>query len=441
MTENNKVWGDAYNRHHQIISEYGEHFCAAPWTANWISPTGSVTFCCKSRESLGNINNDNLPDILNSEPAKRVRREMLAGGKPAHCKICWGVEAASGNASHNRIGNNRDGWVDLADAVSETNSDGSMRNYNIKWFDLNSSNKCNFACLGCTPELSDTIRRNYSEEFASLNNHTVEGYQQRWNSMLPEPVQFENDRTRMIDFVMSQADTLNQIHLNGGEPWMQAGFHELLNKLKAGGYHKTITLWSHTNGSISKYDGVDFIEDFYKPWSTARISLSNDGCGKRGEFIRYGYSDKKWIRTAERLRELDSSTKNVSVQSCINSFNVLALDETVEFIEQHIGLDQTAFGPWYGDSLTTVASLGALDPWFRDAAIEQLHKWKDKVKYSHLNDIIVDVETAEARGDVRLQASRFVQAIRELDAKRKVTLAEACPELLPVMLRLEELGK
>ena len=437
------AWGNAQKRHEQITANYGKHFCAAPWTSSWISPTGDVTFCCKSRDTLGNINQQNLPDILNSESANVVRKQMLAGGKPSHCRICWGLEAASGNASHNRVGNNRDGWANLDDAVAETNSDGSVRKFNISWFDLNSSNKCNFACLGCTPELSDTIRRNYLDEFANINGRDAAGYTEQWNNKLPEPVQFENDRTRMIDFVMGQADTLKQIHLNGGEPWMQAGFHELLDKLKAGGYHKTITLWTHTNGSISKYGGVDFVKDYYEPWTTARVSLSNDGCGKRGEFIRYGYSDRKWINTAQRLKQLDSETKNVSVQSCINSFNVLALDETAEFVDQHIGLPQTAFGPWSGESLTTVASLGAIDPWFKQAALEQLYKWRDKTWYSTLGDIISNVEQTQPMEQYLQQqyARKFVAAIRSLDSKRRVTLSEACPELIDVMLRLEQLGK
>ena len=87
--------------------------------------------------------------------------------------------------------------------------------------------------------------------------------------------------------------------------------------------------------------------------------------------------------------------------------------------------------------------MGAIDPWFKQAALEQLYKWRDQVWYSTLGDIISNVEQTQPREQYKQQeyARKFVAAIRSLDSKRRVTLSEACPELIDVMLRLEQLGK
>ena len=94
---------------------------------------------------------------------------------------------------------------------------------------------------------------------------------------------------------------------------------------------KKIKIWSHTNGSITQsYKGIDIINDYLVHWGTnASITMSNDGNGSRGEYIRYGYRDKKWLETYLRIKE---AKIDVNIQTCINVFNGLAIEEIAEWI-------------------------------------------------------------------------------------------------------------
>ena len=60
-------------RHNTVTKLLGSNFCAAPWTSFWESPQGNVTFCCMSRESLGNTNDSPMEEILDSPQARTVR--------------------------------------------------------------------------------------------------------------------------------------------------------------------------------------------------------------------------------------------------------------------------------------------------------------------------------------------------------------------------------
>ena len=309
-----------YKRHNDIVKEFNlPNFCASPWNSFHEGPEGLVSTCCKTRQPIGWSNKQTYEEMYNSDHAKDVRATFLRGERHSQCKGCW-IQEVNGEPSLNRAhGNSMSDIDNLRELVANTDADGTLHVQKPEWLDLLWTSKCNFACLGCGPELSSTINNKYRKEFAILNDISVDQY-------YPRMTNWDNMGKHKVDYVLKHADTIRSIHLNGGEPWMQQETYELLEELLKRGLHKTIQVWSHTNGSITKsYKGVDIIEEYLVHWGeNCKVTMSNDGFGSVGEYTRYGYKDKKWLETYRKVRE---SGVKLTIQTCWNMFNAPNIDE------------------------------------------------------------------------------------------------------------------
>jgi radical SAM protein with 4Fe4S-binding SPASM domain len=66
--------------------------CAIPWTNLEIVQDGSITPCCMSNMTLGNIKNTTLEQAFHSNQLKTLRSSLLSGERPVECDSCWKVE-------------------------------------------------------------------------------------------------------------------------------------------------------------------------------------------------------------------------------------------------------------------------------------------------------------------------------------------------------------
>jgi MoaA/NifB/PqqE/SkfB family radical SAM enzyme len=352
--------------HNYLTQRFGENFCASPWNSLHEGPDGVVTTCCKTRSPIGNSKTQSFEEMYNSDHAMSVRKEFLEGKKPAQCKECW-VQEESGNASLNRIsGNNMSSLENIANLVKKTDKKtGYMPTHKPEWLDLLWSNKCNFACLGCVPDLSSTINKNFKEEFAILNGKDPNRY---YNNF----ADWSNGNSAKIDYILKHKDTLTRIHFNGGEPFLNEDIYELLDVLLKKNLHKKIKIWTHTNGSVTKsYKGIDIINDYLVHWgSNASITLSSDGNGKIGEYIRWGYNDKKWLSTYRKIKEAEIKLK---IQTCYNVFNACDID--------HIG-------QWYIDNCSISGSpYGSLTVWTNETTNPSMLNYNLDVRQTAINSL------------------------------------------------------
>lgn len=311
-------------KHQLVVAKHGSNFCAAPFNSLHEGPDGLVTTCCKTRAKIGNSKTQTFEEMYNSDHAKSVRKMFLLNQKPAQCNACWEMEQGTNKAANNRMFSNASGFNTIDELVANTQPDGTLNFHKPEWLDLLWTNKCNFACLGCSPELSTTIAKNYKKSYSILNGIQ---YKDAPNNEL----QWKNNNKSKIDYILKHSDTIKMIHLNGGEPFLSEDIFELLDVLLKNNLQKKIKIWSHTNGSITKsYKGIDIVNDYLVHWGeNASITMSNDGNGERGEYIRYGYKDKKWLETYTKIKE---AKIDLNIQTCINVFNGLALEEISEWI-------------------------------------------------------------------------------------------------------------
>lgn len=368
----NKKSDENYN-HKYLTKRFGKNFCASPWNSFHEGPNGLVNTCCKTRWPIGDSKKSSFEEMYNSDHAMSVRKEFLEGKKPQQCEMCW-VQEESGNDSLNRIsGNNMSDLSNIVRLVkNKTDKDtGYLHSHQPEWLDLLWSNKCNFACLGCVPDLSSTINKNFKEEFALLNGKDPSKY-------FADTKNWTNSNNNKIDYILKHKNTIKTIHLNGGEPFLNEDIYELLEALLKNNLHKSIKIWTHTNGSVTKsYKGVDIINDFLVHWGeNASVTMSNDGHGKIGEYIRWGYNDKKWLSTFHKIRNANVKLK---IQTCYNVFNACDID---------------SIGEWYLDNCTGVKNVyGSLTVWTNQTTNPSMLCYNDQVKNTALNAISKLIQT------------------------------------------------
>ena len=65
-------------------------FCPVPWTSIMYNFDGTVKNCIRSAESIGNINNNSIEEILGHD--HMIKSDMRAGQKFARCNPCYDLE-------------------------------------------------------------------------------------------------------------------------------------------------------------------------------------------------------------------------------------------------------------------------------------------------------------------------------------------------------------
>ena len=413
-----------FDKNEYVTNKYGKNFCSAPFNSFHEGENGLISTCCKTRNPLGYTSKNTLEEILNSDEAKKIRKQFLNNKKPKQCESCWNAEE-NGEISDVRRHANNLGYDTIDQVIENISQDGTLNLQVPVWVDLLWTNTCNFACLGCKPSLSSTIAKKYKDEFSLLHNSNYSDVDYTW----------KNSNNDKIDYVLKHKDTIKIIHLNGGEPLMSEDLYEFLEVLISHGLHKKITIWSHTNGSIKSYKGKDLIVDYLSHWGkNCKITLSNDGHGEYGKYIRYGYTDKKWLNTYKKIKE---SGISFNIQSCLNVFNALYLDEFSDWLFDNLsGYDQRVVHGtltlWQEQTL----SIRMLNhtPELKHQALKKMSKVvkKDNIPlgWSVLKNHIKWLEIDNTKDQNHLIS--FYKGINAIDQKRKTDFLETFPELYPL---------
>jgi len=400
------------------LVKYGSNFCAAPFTSLYEGQFNRISTCCATLNPIG-VNNSvtSFEDIVNSDEAKSIRKDFLNNQFPKQCNSCAKIESMTGRISDVRKQVNRFGSKQVHAAVKNTLPDGTMVKQTPAWLDLLWTNKCNFACMGCNSTLSSTIAQNYNSAYEIVNGLNI-------GSMPTEEWQNHNDNK--IDYILKHQDTIDRIHLNGGEPFMQEGVYELLEVLLKHKLHKKIKIWAHTNGSVTTYKGINIIDQYLKHWrADCSIDMSHDCHGERGEYIRFGLKQKKWLENYKRFKE---TGVQIHVQTCYSVFNAVVLEELYHWYLENLDVNKNvSINPWQ-DPLPFVASFLQVDKELLAKANAQLDQLQ-KQKYQGWNvDMLKSFLNSPAE-DLPERSKNFIAGIHKFDNLRKTNFAKTFPEL------------
>jgi len=413
--------------HNRVVERFGsETFCSAPFTHMQFTYDNKVTACCKSKVPLGDSSKDKVEDIYNSPIAKELRRFMLEGKKHPQCVSCWNVEALhEGDPSGNRRDSNSQMYRDYGLREVENNilPDGTLKNPIPGFVDMLWTNKCNFACLGCKPQFSTTINEVYKPEFATLHGYKLKDY-------YPNEAQWQSGNEEKIRFVIENKDHIKWLHIQGGEPFLADDIYEFLQAMIDVGLHKTCKLIAHTNGSIHKNrKGKDLITDYLGHWGkNARILMSIDGIGQRGEYIRYGWKEKVWRKTFDKLVASDI---DVATDSRANIFNLLTIPHFEDYIydmcrKAKVDIREPKLELWQNETLNV--SLIKIHEPSRLKAIKAMERVQYMPGWKNNSKKIIDWLENDYMPAPKYIKS-FMDGVTALDKKRRINFHDTFPEL------------
>ena len=300
--------------------------CMIPWVSLWPKPNGEVYPCCTAKKPeaiLGNLATDSIQDVAQSKTMKQLRKTFLSGKlDPSICSNCILRESSQGSSMRTMI---NEQFAHVAEsALNNTEADGTYTDFGIRFMDFVWSSKCNFKCVHCNPSVSSSLAS--SPELRSAfgyNGPTV----QTLSSL----------REGLKDELFTSLETVESIHFNGGEPFLIDEHFELLDRLID--LDRTqVKLWIHTNGSLLNNGKRDVIT-YLKKFPNSKISMSHDGHGARGEFLREGYNDSKF---KEVYQELSKVAGQVRISHCIHALNIWSLTKTLDW---YIENDMMAHSP------------------------------------------------------------------------------------------------
>ena len=259
---------------------------------------------------IGNVHERSLSEIFASDRYVKIRQQMLQGKWPWECQGCKDRELL-GLPSYRHFSNSKyPSYFGLL-----TSNPGALVP-TIRSLDLRPNNICNFKCRSCGVDASN---RWFSDHrLIHPEAKVLQSYQG-----------FDKSSAFWMEFDHNVLPGLEELDVAGGEPLLSQSHYLLLEKLIAHG-KQNIKLQVVTNLSQLRFMHWDAIE-LWKQFSQLDLTLSLDGVGTQGEYIRHGMNYDTWVKNALRVkRELPHAKRNLHF--VVSIFNVADLREHYETI-------------------------------------------------------------------------------------------------------------
>jgi hypothetical protein len=297
-----------------IISE---KFCYLPFGSIYVGASGTLSPCCVASPFKENINFkdfNSVDEAINSEPYKRIRKEMLSNIAPSECAECFVYK--NRHKEHSNI--------EFRNQIAESslyNEDYSVNK--IVYTDLRLSNHCNFKCRMCFHGSSSTWFEYWGyvqniPEYGTINTKYLTAGDDALDKFSEENI-----------------DSIRKIYLAGGEPFITPTTFTLLDKF-SDEQAKKVDILINTNLSTLTYKGINIL-DKLKRFKFIDISCSCDGYGEIGEYQRPGFNSEKFFKNLETLIKFKETNDNfkVSIDYTISTINMYHSFDFIKFVEEN----------------------------------------------------------------------------------------------------------
>jgi MoaA/NifB/PqqE/SkfB family radical SAM enzyme len=323
-----------------------EKICILPWISIETSPIGTARPCCLALDEITRANGtkyslrENSPEeIYHSDYMQDLRKDFLAGNKPATCQRCWNEEAAG--RSSKRM-NSRVRLKEYHDDVDWNNI-----NPNQLWFlDLKLGNICNLKCRICGSwSSSKWAQEEVGYEDKKFN--MAPGYDRKKHLAFTylKDGAWPRESEVFWDNLKTLLPNIKYLEFTGGEPFLIEQHFELLRYAVETGDSVHIEIHYNTNGTVFPEQA-----ELWANFKHVEIAFSIDNVGARFEYERYGAD---WNLVQENIAKFTAMRSNkISTQLCttMNIQNVYYLPELCDWISTQI-FDHVYFNmlhdPWH----------------------------------------------------------------------------------------------
>jgi radical SAM protein with 4Fe4S-binding SPASM domain len=287
-----------------------KNFCAAPWMHLHVINDGKAFPCCMTplddENSFGNVNEKPLLEILNSDLAKDMRKNMLEDKPlPKGCERC--VNREEHGMTSMRQGMNGNWYKKIESNIENTNEDGSINEINLKYWDFRFSNYCNLSCRTCGPLFSTAWSTDYKK------------------------LQIDNQKTGLINLddadifwseVEKNVDNMQEIMFAGGEPMLMNEHWKMIEIFEKHN-HYDVELKYSTNATLLHRGKKDILEIWPK-FRHVHLSLSIDGVEDSFNYIRNGGD---WSVVEKNLLNIEKNNIDFWIHPTISNLNIFRLPE------------------------------------------------------------------------------------------------------------------
>lgn len=390
-------------------------FCMFPWLHLNVTPFGNVYPCCSSdyTEPFANVQNQSLVEIFNNDKMKQLRLNMLADKKSNICNYCYKHEESS-PFSFRTYGIEHFG-KDFDELVTQTKEDGTMPEFNMKYFDIRFSNICNFKCRTCGSEFSSQWAQETKQHEKVSRNYKI--------------INHADESGKLLEEIKQQVPHMELAYFAGGEPLITDEHYLLLEEMIRTGANKNITLRYNTNMSNFKYKKYNIL-DLWSRFKRVEISASIDHYGERAEYIRHGTdwgiveSNLKIIRDLDYIDYQYNTVLSVFNYTTLSDFYNYLIDQNLLRKKDMVSIYRAITPPYYSATSlpTNLKLIGTEKNQKLNSFMEQGH-WH---QHLHVNDAIQFANSENTWDD---QRSKFQEHTVKRDQIRQENFVTVFPEL------------
>ena len=449
---------EVFEKTRNKLNNVGCGMCLAKWTQVTMHLHNGTNHSCHHPAThkipLEEIMND--PKALhNTNFKKKVRKEMLEGGKPKECDYCWNIEDAS-NAFSDRTYKSSEPWS--APHFEDIMKTGWQNNFNPKYVEVSFSNTCNFKCSYCGPQYSskwvEEINQ-FGPYKTSTNFNDIELFKKE--GTMPY---LSSDHNPYVEAFWKwwpeMYQDLHTFRITGGEPLLNKDTFKILDYIiETPTPNKKLSLCINSNLGIPEKLFQQFVEKIEKILDKKLvfefiIFTSCDTYGEQANYIRNGLDYNLF---KERVDFLLDKFKPLTID-IMSTYNALSVPNYHKLIEDVIILKERHHNPYryWGSSLLLDSSYLR---WPNHQSVKILENhWVDAIdKQAKLVDFyeqartgmdgfgFTDIEINKIKrikdwfitenNDIDLKQNRrdFYKFIKEHDKRRGTDFDKTFPEL------------
>lgn len=307
-----------------------DFYCPLPFSHFSSSPDGRYKPCCVAKAAPYTTKDKSPLEFFRCDVMEQLRHDMAAGKITEHvidyCKRCLITEAQAGHSKR----------IDELKKNGRTLDTDKFNSIKLKLF----GNLCNLKCVMCAPlqsskwaaeiiehgplTLADPSMPDGSRaEIAHATEWPIRDFPACKPVISPFQQMDQDKFYRDMEYIIPR---LKKLEFTGGEPLINQDILKFIHWIIERGWNKELKLKFVTNGTCFARD-LTFLGQFKQ----VRLSISVDGVGARGEYLRFG---TKWEQLHENIvRYRDIKNLKVIGNTCITALNIGRLDEIFDFFE------------------------------------------------------------------------------------------------------------
>ena len=374
-----------------------KNFCAIPWTGFEVEPDGIVKNCVISKEKIGKLSETPIREIVKNNA--HFRKQMLDGKFPTSCNGCYLQEKHRGR-DFESVSSRLYYAKELGPHLKKNLLD-SEHNFDLNHVDVRWSNKCNQACVYCSPQ-----------------------YSSKWEMELTGKVSTTMaNKQDLKDYIFSNVKNLRNVYLAGGEPMLMKENKEFLKLLKK--ENPNVNLRVNTNLSKTGTGVFDLLCEF----KNVHWTVSLESIEEEYNYIRY-HGD--WNYMLNNLKIIQKLPHKISFNMLYFILNYKSILGTIDYFQKQ-GFHNNSFvlGPLF-EPLTLVAL--NLPTGIMDECKKMFRNAIDKKPGFLLQNSLENVLSYLTDTQFHANINATKQTLKVMDLRRNIDSRKVFPKLYEEVL-------